>query len=77
MTTMNSSIDTGRTWTQSTRAVLVALAMVALLAGVFIIGRVSAPSTPVSPTQTHLLVPAGSAGGGAACNPSPRTVTAC
>ena len=51
--------------------------MLALLAGVFIIGRVSAPSTTAFPAQTHLLVPAVSDGGGAACNPAPRSVTAC
>ena len=50
--------------------------MVALLVGVFIIGRVSAPSTQI-PAQTHLRVPAVSGGGGAACNPGPRSVTAC
>lgn len=76
MTTINSSIDTGRTWAQSARAALVALAMLALLAGVFIIGRVSAPSTTASPVQTHLQVPAASAGG-ATCDPAPRSVTAC
>ena len=77
MTTINTAIDTVRTWTQPLRAALIALAVVAVLAGVFIIGRVSAPSTAVSPAQTHLRVPAVSASGGAACNPSPRSVTAC
>ena len=77
MTTINSSIDTVRTWAQSARTALMVLAMVALLVGVFIIGRVSAPSTPISPAQTHLPVPAVPAAGGAACNPAPRTVTAC
>ena len=77
MTTINSLIDTGRTWAQSARAAVVVLAMLALLAGVFIIGRVSAPSTTASPAQTHLLVPAVSVGGGAACNPAPRSVTPC
>jgi hypothetical protein len=77
MTTINPSIDTGRTWAHSARAALVVLVMLALLAGVFIIGRVSAPSTTAFPAQTHLLVPAVSDGGGAACNPAPRSVTAC
>ena len=70
MTTISTSIDTVRTWAQPLRAALMALVVVALLAGVFIIGRVSAPSTTVSPAQTHLQVPAVSAAGGAACNPS-------
>jgi len=62
MTTISTSIDTVHTWSQAMRAALVVLAVVALLAGVFIIGRVSAPSTTVSPARTHLQVPPVSAG---------------
>jgi len=76
MTTISTPIDTVRTWAQPLRAALIALAVVALLAAVFIIGRVSAQSTATSPAQTHLQVPAVSASGGA-CIPSPRSATAC
>jgi hypothetical protein len=75
MTTISTSIDTVHNWAQALRVALVALAVVALLAGVFIIGRVSAPSTTVSPAQTHLQVPVSASS--AACNPSPRSATAC
>ncbi len=77
MTTISTSIDTVHTWSQALRAALLALAVVALLAGAFIIGRVSAPSTTVSPAQTHLQVRSVSAGGAAACKSGPRSVTAC
>ena len=76
MTTISNSIDTVHTWAQALRAALVAMAVVALLAGVFIIGRVSAPSTTVSPAQTHLNVPAVPVSG-ATCNPSRGPATAC
>ena len=76
MTTISNSIDTVHTWAQALRAALVAMAVVALLAGVFIIGRVSAPSTTVSPAQTHLHVPAVPVSG-ATCNPSRGPATAC
>jgi hypothetical protein len=77
VTTISTPIDTLRTWAQALRAALVALAVVALLAGAFVIGRVSAPSTATSPAQTHLPVPAVSAAGSAACNGGPRSVAAC
>jgi len=80
MTTISTSIDTidpVHTWPQALRAALVAAVLVVLLAGVFIIGRVSAPSTTMSPAPTHLQAPAASAGVGAACNVGPRSVTAC
>jgi hypothetical protein len=58
------------------RTAIVALAVVALLAVAFIIGRVSAPSTAVTPAQTHLQVPAAFTAGGF-CNPTPRYENAC
>ncbi len=76
MTTVSPSVDTAHTWTQALRAAVVILVALALLAGVFIVGRVSAPSATASPSQTHLQVPAASAGA-APCNLSTRLVTAC
>ena len=49
MTTISTSIDTVRTGAQALRAALVAMAVVALLAGVFLIGRVSARPTRFPP----------------------------
>jgi len=77
MTTINTSADAVRTGTQALRTALVALAVVALLAIVFVIGRVSAPSTAVSPAQAHLQAPAAPAADGPACNLSLRVVSAC
>ena len=76
MTTISTTLDTARTWAQSLRAALVALAVVALLSAAFIIGRVSAPNT-VSPAQTHLQAPVVSANGVAKCNALPHRVPAC
>lgn len=76
MTTIGTSLDTVRTRTQAMRTALVALAVMALLAVAFIIGRVSAPSTAVIPAQTHLQVPAAFTAGGF-CNPTPRYENAC
>jgi hypothetical protein len=77
MTTISSSMNTARTGVHALRAALAALAVMALLAGVFLIGRVSAPSTTVSPAQTHVQMPTRSAGDGAACNLGQRWVVAC
>ena len=77
MTTMSTSIDTVRSGAHALRAALLALAVVALLAGVFLIGRLSAPSTTFSPTQTHVQAPATPAGDGAACNLGVHSVTVC
>ncbi len=77
MTTISTPIDPVHTWAQALRAALLALIAVALLAGVFIIGRVSAPSATVTPAPIHVQVPAASAGGAGACNSGVRSVTAC
>ena len=76
-TTINTSYDTIRSAAQALRAALVALAVVALLTAAFFIGRVSAPSTTVSPAQSHLQAPAVSAGSGLFCGTGTRLVAAC
>ena len=77
MTTISTSIDTGRTGAHALRAALVALAVVALLAGVFLIGRVLGSRTPRVPPHRPTCRYRCVRGGSAACNLGPRSVTAC